>query len=769
MRELKIAYGNSRNQKKWSNKTASWEGYLLSRIETPTVTTESTAEYAKMSKAERDQIKDRGGFVAGHLRDNRRLVDHVVCRSMLVYDMDFITYEYLKQMSFPVCSAWYTTHSHTPEHPRARLIIPLSRDVTPDEFVAVARLEAEILGILTMIDPCSFRLNQLMYWPTVSSDGEFLSGHCDGPLLDPDEILSDFPYWKDLSLLPTTPKESIIQKQVSKQADPLEKSGVVGAFNRTYYPIQTVIETFLSDVYAASTVTGRYDFIAGESTAGVVIYEDKFAYSHHATDPASGKLCNAFDLVRLHKFGDTHASFSEMTSLAIADPKVKIQLAKEKQKEAQADFSEDWQEALAYSKKGDLINDIRNLRLILEHDENLQGIVFNQLADSMEIVGEVPWNHPAKFWRDADDAQLICYIEEQYGTFSQRNYLNAVAKVADDRSYHPIKDYFESLPEWDGVPRAELYFIEYLGAEDNAYTRAATRKLLCAAYRRIYEPGVKFDYCLVLVGPQGIGKSTAIAKLGMEWYSDSLALSDMNDKTAAEKLQGYWILEIGELAGMRKAETDKTKAFLSRQDDKYRASFGRRVTPHPRQCVFIGTTNAENGYLRDVTGNRRFWNLRVTGDCERHPWNITQHDIDQLWAEVKTIAPEEPLYLSHEVEAYAKKEQNAAVETDEREGLVAAYLETLLPKNWEEMDLYERRTYLSEISDPMQPKGTEKRQTVSNMEIWCECFGQSKDSLKPFDSYAIAAIMMHFEDWEKTNQRVTSKIYGRQRIYQRKA
>ena len=243
----------------------------------------------------------------------------------------------------------------------------------------------------------------------------------------------------------------------------------------------------------------------------------------------------------------------------------------------------------------------------------------------------------------------------------------------------------------------------------------------------------------------------------------------MNDKTAAEKLQGYWILEIGELAGMRKAETDKTKAFLSRQDDKYRASFGRRVTPHPRQCVFIGTTNAENGYLRDVTGNRRFWNLRVTGDCERHPWNITQHDIDQLWAEVKTIAPEEPLYLSHEVEAYAKKEQNAAVETDEREGLVAAYLETLLPKNWEEMDLYERRTYLSEISDPMQPKGTEKRQTVSNMEIWCECFGQSKDSLKPFDSYAIAAIMMHFEDWEKTNQRVTSKIYGRQRIYQRKA
>lgn len=132
------------------------------------------------------------------------------------------------------------------------------------------------------------------------------------------------------------------------------------------------------------------------------------------------------------------------------------------------------------------------------------------------------------------------------------------------------------------MPRVDTLFIDYLGAEDNDYVRAVCRKIMCATYMRVYHPGIKFDYLPVFSGAQGIGKSTFISNLGMEWFSDSLTLSDMNDKTAAEKLQGYWIHEIGELAGMKKADLDKVKAFVSRCDDKYRASFGRRVTPHPR-------------------------------------------------------------------------------------------------------------------------------------------------------------------------------------------
>lgn len=324
------------------------------------------------------------------------------------------------------------------------------------------------------------------------------------------------------------------------------------------------------------------------------------------------------------------------------------------------------------------------------------------------------------------------------------------------------------MPEWDKIPRVETLLIDYLGAEDNDYVRAVTRKALCAAYMRVYQPGVKFDYLIVLNGEQGIGKSTFIARLGGEWYSDSLNLSDMNDKTAAEKLQGYWILEIGELAGMKKADIDKVKAFISRQDDKYRASFGRRVTPHPRQCIFFGTSNSENGYLRDITGNRRFWNVKVSGNGKFKPWELTDEVVKQIWAEIKEIAKDEMLYLDAQLEVYAKEEQCKAMEQDDREGLVREYLEMLLPSNWANMDLYSRRDYIRDTDDPTRPCGTVQRDTVTNIEIWCECFGKPKKEMRPCDSYVISAIMVRIEGWKKTGRSKRSPIYGKQKIYERK-
>lgn len=399
----------------------------------------------------------------------------------------------------------------------------------------------------------------------------------------------------------------------------------------------------------------------------------------------------------------------------------------------------------------------------------MKNIVFNQLADGLEIVGEVPWQHPARFWRDADDAQLICYIDANYGTFSARNYDIAVAKTADDRSYHPIKEYFRKLPEWDGVKRVDTALIDYLGAADNPYVRAVCRKTLCAAYMRVHNPGIKFDYMPVLNGSQGIGKSTFISNLGMEWFSDSLNLSDMNDKTAAEKLQGYWIIEIGELAGMKKADLDKVKAFISRQDDKYRASFGRRVTPHLRQCVFFGTTNSENGYLRDITGNRRYWNVKVSGNSKYKPWQMTKDIVDQIWAETALLAEAgEELFLSPELEAFAKDEQRGAMEQDDREGLVQEYLDMLLPENWNDMDTITRRNYVRDPDDPTRAVGVTVRNEVSNIEIWCECFGKLKEDMKPADSYAISAIMAHLSNWVKTECKKRIPIYGQQRIYTRK-
>ena len=772
---MKIAYGNSRMEKRWKNNEISWDDFCR-RVSTTQTTTETVEEYRKMTKPQQDAVKDVGGFVGGHLRGGRRKTGTVLCRSMLTLDMDHGTPDILDELSLfnshELCV--YSTHKHTPEAPRLRLIFPLKRDVSEEEYPALARKVAQEIG-MDLFDDTTYQPHRLMYWPSTSRNGEYVYQVMDGDILDPDAYLGMYDDWRDVSTWPVSSRESeAVKKAAKQQADPLTKTGAVGAFCRTY-PIREAIEKFLSDVYAPSAMEGRYDYIPADSSAGVIIIDEKFSYSFHATDPACGQLLNAFDAVRVHKFpdDDPKKSYNAMAEFAAADEKVKLRIFEEKRQAAAEDFDEAdpdaWKKQLQYEKKSmELKNNLHNLMLILENDENLKGIVFNQLADGMEIRGKVPWPHPAKFWRDADDAQLICYVDAAYGTFSARNYDIAVTKAVDDRSYHPIREFFETLPDWDGVERADTLLIDYLGAEDTPYVRAVTRKELCAAYCRVYHPGIKFDSMIVLNGDQGIGKSTLIAKLGGEWYSDSLNLSDMNDKTAAEKLQGYWIMEIGELAGMRKADLDKVKAFISRQDDKYRASFGRRVTPHPRQCVFFGTTNSQNGYLRDITGNRRYWNVKVPGNGKYKPWDMDEDTVKQVWAEVMVYAKAgEKLYLPPELEDYAKEEQRAAMERDDREGLVQEYLDMLLPGNWDSMDVYKRRDYVRDADDPMRQDGSIRRMEVSNMEIWCECFGKAKEDMKPSDSYAISAIMERIAGWSKTGKAKILPIYGRQRIYKR--
>ena len=605
---IQIATGNSRMEKRWNNVEMELDEFI-NRISHTIRTAETVEQYMKMTKAKQDAIKDVGGFVGGRLKGGRRKKDCVEFRIIITLDIDHAVPGVIEQieMLYNYRCFIYSTHKHTPENPRLRLVIILSRPVSPDEYVAIARKVAEDIGI-EMFDDTTYEPSRLMYWPSTSADGEFIFRDIEGEPLNPDDVLSRYKDWRDSSEWPVSSRQqSIVQREMRKQADPLSKDGVIGAFCRTY-TIEEAIANFLSDVYQPSAMSGRYDYIPADSQAGVVIYEGKFAYSHHATDPACGKLMNAFDMVRIHRFGemdekaaeDTEASklpsFTAMSEFAVSDENVKMTIAGERMEKAEKEFSGesgDWLKQLEYEKRSTVVkNTLRNLLLILNNDEKLKGIVFNQLSDGMEIKGAVPWEHPGRFWRDADDAQLISYVDLNYGTFSMRNYNIAVTKAADDRSYHPVREFLDALPEWDKVPRVDTLLIDYLGADDTPYVRAVTRKTLCGAVCRVLSPGCKFDTMLVLNGPQGVGKSTLISRLAGDWFSDSLNLSDTKDKTAAEKLQGYWIMEIGELAGLKKAEVETLRSFLSRQNDIYRASFGRRATPHLRQCVFFGTTNA---------------------------------------------------------------------------------------------------------------------------------------------------------------------------------
>ena len=771
MRELKIAYGDSCKAKKWVNRTILFDA-LCERVRTTFYTPETVEEYKGMSREERNRAKDKGGFVGGWLKQGRRLATMVECRSMLTHDVDSADEGFLDRYRDTnlYTSMLYTTHGHRPEALRYRIVTPLTRDITLEEYVAIARFLAAKWGI-DCVDQCSYKVNQLMYWPTTPSDGEFVYKRFDGEWLDPDAFLAQYPTWRDISAHPVSSREtSRVQHELKQQQDPLEKDGMIGAFNNAHFPIQTYIETELADVYELSTVEDRYRYIPSDSTAGALVYNDRFLYSHHASDPAYGQLLNAFDLMRIHRFGDSDHKQSMKLALEAAAKDDAVQQVLIDQRHAGENNPGDtqWEKQLVMDPRtSQPANMLRNAVLIMQNDPNLKSLVFNQLADGMEINGPVPWKHPARFWRDADDAQLITYVELTYARMS--SLAIAVTKVTDDRSYHPIHDYLNSLPPWDGECRVDTLLVDYFGAADTPYTRAVTRKVLCAAIRRVKEPGIKFDYIPVLNGPQGIGKSTLIAKLGGQWFTDSLSLSDMNDKTAAEKLQGHWVLEISELAGMRKSDIDKVKAFISRQDDKYRASFGHRVTPHPRQCVFFGTTNSEKGYLRDVTGNRRFWTVRTPGGGPLKAWDMTDETVAQIWTEAMIYEEfGEKLYLPASMDDTARAEQREALEQDDREGLIREYLDLLLPEDWDKMDLYRRRDFVRDRNDLTHPVGTVQRAAVSNMEIWCECFGKQREDIRPIDSYAIAAMMERIETWEKTGAFQRQPIYGKQRVYLRR-
>lgn len=784
--KIGISIGNSRRDKVWNYVEMDLKDFV-NRISSTIRTAETVEEYNKLPKSKKDDIKDVGGFVLGKLKDNKRRKDCVINRSCLTLDMDYATVGIIEEIekSFTFQCYFYSTHKHTKEKPRLRLIIPLSRTVSPDEYSAISRKVASEIG-MELFDDTTYEPSRLMYWPSTSRDGDFVFKEVKGEFLNPDDILSKYENWRDSSQWPVSNRQStILQNNIKKQADPLEKSGVIGAFCRTY-SITDAIDIFLEDIYERSEISGRYDYIPATSSAGVVIYDDKFAYSHHASDVACGKLLNAFDLVRIHKFGHLDdknneevdnmklPSYKEMVKMAISDEKVKLLLSKERQALAMEEFSivddvdmETWQTLLELDKHGRVKDTLSNIATIIRYDHNLKNIVYNEFKSSLDVRGKLPWKQIRPGWGDTDLACAKLYFEKVYKIWSPTKFKDALlAVVSNDRTYHPIKEYFSTL-KWDKVERLDRLLIDYLGAEDNEYVRAVTRKTLCAAVARIYEPGIKFDSILILNGPQGIGKSTLFGKLGKQWYSDSLTISDMKDKTAAEKLQGYWILELGELAGMKKVDVEVVKSFITRTDDKFRQSYGVNVESHPRNNIIVGTTNSEEGFLRDITGNRRFWPVHVSGKSEKKPWNL--EDVDQIWAEAIVRYKEgEELFLKGEVAIKADIAQKEAMESDAREGIVLDYLEKLLPTNWDSMDLYERRSFLGG-GEFNNSSGTVKRDKVCVMEIWCECFLNERQNLRRYDSYEIEGILTRIGGWEKytgsKSGKLKYKLYGTQKTY----
>ena len=783
---LTIATGLSVNSRTWKNTDILWSE-LVMRLGTAVKTSETHREFMGASKAEQSKIKDVGGFVGGFLANGKRDKTSVLYRQLITLDIDFSHENFWWDFTtlFDCAAVIHSTHKSTSSKPRHRLVIPLSREVNCEEYQAISRKVAGDLNI-DLFDPSTFEVNRLMFWPSVPKDIEYYFEYQDGPFLDADYILGLYSDWHDTTEWPApTDYTETIQTAIKKQEDPEDKKGIVGVFCRAY-TIHEAINTFLSEEYEPAG-EGRYTYIKGTTAAGLITYDDKFAYSHHGTDPAGGRLCNAFDLVRIHKFGHLDSgkekneqdkkSYKAMEDFATKDPRARKQIADEKFAEAKFEFAENtnidenydnsWVTQLEANNRGEYDNSANNINLIIQNDQLLKNAFkLNTFDNKRYVIHSLPWRSIKGIepLRDVDYAGIRNYIECVYGIVANQKVDDALSLEFEKKSFHPIIDYIKSQT-WDGTPRVDTLLIDYFGAEDNDYTRAAMRKMLCAAIARIFEPGTKYDLVLVLSGEQGTYKSTFIKKLGMDWFSDTF--TTVQGKEAFEQIQGAWIIEIAELSGLKKAEVETIKHFIAKREDSFRPAYGRVVETYKRQCVFFGTTNSKD-FLRDPTGNRRFMPI------DTRPKHVTKSVIDdltsaeiaQIWAEAYQLYLQgEPLYLTGDADKIAKTEQYKHAEVDERKGIVVEYLDKLYPDNWDSMDLFDRRQWLE---DPLAKNGSIPKDYTCVAEIWCECLGKDKTDMSRYNTRDINELLRSLTDWEPVTSTKNFPIYGKQKYYKRK-
>lgn len=772
-RQITISAAGSRKATQWPAQTLYWSE-LIERLKTPTRSTETLAEYLKLPKSKQDDLKDVGGFVAGTLQDNRRKANNVIGRDVITLDLDNIqpgqTQDILLRIESLGCAyAVYSTRKHEEAKPRLRVLVPLNRTATADEYEPLARKLASIIGI-DLCDPTTFEASRLMYWPSCSSDSSYVYQYGDKPFLDADGVLNLYSDWRNVAEWPEVPgTQQTHIKLAAKQGNPIEKAGIVGAFCKTY-DVYRAMETFLPGEYIpCDDGSGRFTYVGGSTTGGAIVYDNgNFLYSHHATDPAGGKLCNAFDLVRLHKFAakddeaklDTPVnklpSYTAMCEFAVADTYVAALLNQERYEKATKEFetapedNANWISKLAVSATtGSPAKTTDNVLIILENDPLLKGkLAFDGFANRGLVLGVLPWNNHSerRQWTDVDDAGLRHYLEHTYGITGKERIYDAAALCAHKHTINDVKDYLTGL-EWDGIKRLDTLLIDYLGARDTVYTRAVIRKSLTAAVARAMNPGCKYDYMPIFAGPQGIGKSTFLSLLGKRWYSDSL--TTFEGKEASEMIQGVWINELGELNGLSKSETNAVKQFLSRREDIYREPYGRRTGCYPRRCVFFGTTN-DSEFLKDKTGNRRFWPVDVgVQPATKSVFNELEDEVPQIWAEAFLCWQlGEKLYLTGEAEEESKKEQEAHQESNAKEGVIREFVQRRVPLNWDKRSLAERRLYWAgefgrESGDTME------RDRICALEVWCECLGGELKFMKRNDSIEINSILASINGWVK--------------------
>ena len=769
------------------------------KLHDPVRGNETQAEYARMPKSQQDNLKDcRGGFVGGRLNGPRRKATAILGRDVVALDADNIpaggTDAFISKvdaLGYNYCI--YSTRKHKPSKPRLRVLFPLDRECTADEYEPIARYLASLIDI-DMMDKSTFECERLMYWPTVSADGEYVYRVGDKPLAPADGLLGTYDDWRDVTSWPRLMADTANARPSKAQEDPRTKDNIVGAFCRTY-DVYAVMDELIPGTYApVDGMTDRYTYLGGSTSGGAVVYDSGlWLYSHHATDPCGGWLVNAFDLARLHKFGneDENAaagtptaklpSYQKMVEFAQNDSKVAAVIFHERWSSVQSDFAglvsasetdtsdTEWGAQLKPGSGKSYANTIENVILILQNDSRLVGrFGYNLFQRRSEALDALPWNAEtgSRSWTDTDSNGLYWYLERTYGITKRTAIDSGMDVCMNANAFHIVKDYLNSL-KWDGTLRLDTLYMDYLGAPDTPLNRAISRKSLVAAVARIMDPGYKYDQMVIFCGPQGIGKSTFISRLSKGWFNDSIRTFE--GKEAAELLQGAWLIEIAELDAFNKSDVARIKQFLSLQSDRYRAAYGHFASEYPRSCIFYGTCN-QTEFLQDTTGNRRFW---VVNCGERKHEKTALHDmddetVDQIWAEaLMRWKLGEETYLTGDLEKEAAKMAESHRERSIWEGDIFDFLERPIPDDWDQWPLDKRKLYWSGaiVGDNIHYV---PRTRVCPAEIWCEVLGGRKKDLTRGckESREINNVLANIEGWHRSNGAPhCGTPYGRQRCY----
>ena len=796
----------------------SYSSYLIEfyNLENKEKLTDNEKDRRKELKGYIDSLKFHGGYYFGGTFEGNTRGNAVTSKSLITLDIDNISsdidfLDLVQNNSFlkPYEYIIHSTAKHFPKHQRYRLIIPLEEALTEDialKYECIARHVANTIMDISKFDKTAFDDTHLMLYPVVAQNTPpkyYTYYHNETKnFLNSQEILSQYNYHDRYTFqgverptvpeLPPTP-----QKLYTSSSDLITSRD---KDNLRVFIAQELQENniFVPDVtnyrkkfgcvcgssdganwghgYVCNCFSSNHDSRLGKQGNGVYTYDifDLYAYTHNLdTSRDFIKIC--YELAKKYNITLENSKqierFFHKPIEDFRDIGNNTTVAHHNSNGNNSTFSNvpEWYNLLRISQKGNIISSLHNIKIILQNDDTYKGkIEYNELTN-MRTFNRTDWE-------DVHESMIKLYLEEQYNLCVSVENINHVCNIIEyNNRYHPIREHLSQL-KWDGIPRVNTVFSDFLGAKNDIYTQKVASITFIGAVARIFQPGIKYDTCTVFVGRQGLGKSKFISKLAInqDWFTDGVTTFD--GKEFYESIQGKWLVELGEGTAFQKSIKERSKQAIASQQDSYRKPYARNPITLKRQCIFFGTTNNYD-FLKDETGDRRYYPIDVDrrNATKNMDTELTPKYVNQLWAEaLERYKQGEEIYITDgNILTIAEQEQRNHFDENPLQSDIYNFLDILLPppQEWYSMTLEQRKIYIQAVQSgedtlkSLRRTGVYRRDRVSVKEIMCELYGYELN--QPIERKISLDISRSLTalGWHKTGKAERINPYGLQRIF----